>query len=97
MKRYLATHPEKVEQYRVRNLVRGKGLTVQEYTKAMELQKGCCAVCRENGGRRLSIDHDHRTGKFRGLLCTQCNSALGLFREDTNRLQEAIRYLEHFR
>lgn len=43
--------------------------------------------------RPLALDHDHETGEFRGLLCTRCNTALGLFGDDPKRLRRAIHYL----
>jgi hypothetical protein len=55
----------------------------------------CCAICgAKPKGKRLAMDHDHKTGKIRGLLCMQCNTALGKFRDDTKLLKKAIRYLE---
>lgn len=53
-----------------------------------------CLIC--GGDYRLSIDHCHTTGKFRGLLCGKCNSAIGLFNDNTDIMMNAIRYLEHF-
>ena len=60
-----------------------------------------CAVCRNpettlgNNGRikNLAVDHDHITGRVRGLLCNNCNRALGLLRDDREVLQRAIDYL----
>lgn len=75
------------------------GITVDEYDKMMEYQQGC-AICgaTECGGRgpnsRLAVDHDHETGKVRGLLCTNCNNGLGRFKDSPELLQKAITYLE---
>ena len=58
------------------------------------LQDGKCAICgKRDELRRLALDHCHKTGKLRGLLCMQCNTGLGQFRDDTNLLQKAITYL----
>lgn len=57
-------------------------LTVSVYNKMFKQQKGCCAICGRHQSellRRLDIDHDHKTGKIRGLLCTGCNRNLGRF------------------
>jgi hypothetical protein len=56
-------------------------------------QGGICAICRETKIDR--IDHDHKTGKVRGLLCHCCNAALGLFRDLPDRLRAAAEYLEN--
>jgi hypothetical protein len=60
-------------------------------------QQGGCAVCGspEPGDRRgWVVDHDHATGKVRGVLCNACNLGLGSFRDSTDRLEAAIRYLK---
>ena len=58
-------------------------------------QGNSCAICgAKPKGRRLAVDHDHKTGKIRGLLCMPCNTALGKFRDDPKLLRKAIKYLE---
>ena len=58
-------------------------------------QGNCCAICgAKPKGRRLAVDHDHKTGKVRGLLCMFCNTGLGKFRDDPKLLKKAIGYLE---
>jgi hypothetical protein len=70
------------------------GITVAEFDAALARQGGCCALCREaQGKRKLCVDHDHATGRFRGLLCIQCNSALGKLGDSVAGLQRAIAYL----
>jgi len=72
------------------------GLTVGEYNELYRKQKGCCAICGKHQfelNRALSVDHNHETGKIRGLLCGKCNSALGLFQESRGILFKAIQYL----
>lgn len=64
---------------RKNRLKRTYGLTLKQYDKMVEDQDGVCAICgsvNENG-HRLAVDHNHKTGKVRGLLCRKCN--LGLF------------------
>jgi len=68
-----------------------------EYDALYEKQKGCCAVCGTHQsvlGKRLSIDHDHATGLVRGLLCSSCNLALGLMRDNIDVLFNAAIYLK---
>jgi hypothetical protein len=71
------------------------GLTVAEYDEMFRKQNGVCAICKSgNKGRRLCVDHDHKTGRVRGLLCNPCNWALGHMRDDTSLLEKAIEYLK---
>jgi len=76
------------------NVLRTRGLTLQDYEEAFEQQGGVCAICHKSEGRRLSIDHDHTTGAFRGLLCRGCNLILGNAQDSTLTLESAIKYLK---
>lgn len=70
------------------------GITADEYAALMA---GGCHVCGATGhqsGRRLHIDHCHRTGRVRGALCHACNTALGLAGESPGRLRQLAEYLE---
>lgn len=59
-------------------------------------QKGKCAICcKEKGIHGLVVDHDHKSGKVRGLLCNSCNKALGFFQDDIEILTNAINYLNN--
>lgn len=71
------------------------GLTSREYENLLSEQGGACMICATPfGKKRPHIDHSHETGKIRGLLCSSCNLALGLFKDDVLRLGAAIRYLD---
>jgi Recombination endonuclease VII len=81
------------------------GITLAEYDAMSEAQGHCCAICAKPENkvvrrgvnediRRLAVDHDHRTGKVRGLLCADCNRAIGLFADDPSRIHRAIAFLE---
>jgi hypothetical protein len=76
--------------------VRRYGAGAAQYTAFCARQGGLCAICRERNtkGRDLAIDHDHSTGRIRGLLCTRCNLLLGLAKDSVDRLLEAALYLE---
>src|SRR4030095_3098139 len=69
------------------------GLTNKQYDKLLESQGGGCAICgRLPGKRMLAVDHDHDTGKARGLLCYACNSGLGNLQDSADILRKAIIY-----
>lgn len=73
---------------------KGPLLTADEYDALSERQGGRCAICGDVPKGRLVVDHDHETGKVRGLLCNFCNAALGFFRDDPHRLIAAANYLQ---
>ena len=77
-------------------------LNLQGYFRILKKQHGVCAICNKKQTRRgnntnklylLDVDHNHKTGKIRGLLCGNCNKAIGLFNENILIFQNAIRYL----
>lgn len=72
------------------------GLSLEEYYFLHDEQLGTCAICHNKckSGRRLAVDHNHETGKTRGLLCMSCNRGLGLFNDDRYLLAKAVEYLE---
>lgn len=69
------------------------GISEEGYQDLFKRQGGKCAICLKASKKRLSVDHDHKTGKVRGLLCTRCNQGLGYFKDDLKRLKGAISYL----
>lgn len=72
------------------------GITVEDYDMILLTQKGCCAICGTDnpGGRgRFHVDHNHETGRVRGLLCHYCNVSLGGFKDSPAILARAIEYL----
>lgn len=85
--------PEQRRKYSLKQLY---GLTVADYKELWEYQEGKCAICGgvNKSGKELFVDHNHQTGKIRGLLCMHCNHAIGKFNDDINLLQRAIEYLE---
>jgi hypothetical protein len=85
----IKTGPQKIDW-----TFRRYGLSEDQYLVMLELQGGGCAICGKTPeGRRLSVDHDHESGKVRGLLCDICNRGLGLFKDNTDTLRRAISYL----
>lgn len=72
------------------------GLINGGYNQLFQQQNGCCAICGKHQSKLsqvLGVDHNHITGKIRGLLCKRCNVGLGNFEENINSLQGAINYL----
>lgn len=76
--------------------IRSYGISEDEFDQMMTNQEGKCYICKgDNGSIALCIDHDHLTGKVRGLLCNKCNRGLGLFSDDLVLLKRAMNYLIH--
>lgn len=78
------------------HLKRLYGISLVDYNLMLEDQDYKCAICFkiEIDGRAFSVDHNHQTGKIRGLLCHHCNRGLGQFKESTIIIEQAIKYLE---
>ncbi len=79
------------------NLKAKFGITVEQYDEMLAAQGGACAICQgPPGGRweRFHVDHDHATGKVRGLLCHGCNTAIGLLGERHEVAERAAGYLK---
>lgn len=69
------------------------GITEADYAERVKKQNGRCAICNKTCSP-LHVDHDHVTGIVRGLLCSNCNTGIGLFQESIRCLAQAIVYLE---
>ena len=72
------------------------GISLQEVQDMRQKSNGVCSICNQIGKhhhKRLVIDHDHTTGKVRGLICSKCNSMIGWCGENTQTLQNLIEYL----
>lgn len=81
----------RLRRYRTKHLY---GLTEDQLHALYAKQDGRCALCRHpEGEKSLCVDHDHRTGEVRGLLCNSCNTLLGYAKESTEILRAAIYYL----
>lgn len=80
-----------------RDRLRRYGLTIEQYSVLLQKQNGVCAICGQTESTKtkanLAVDHEHGTGKVRGLLCMMCNTGIGKF-STREILQRAISYLE---
>lgn len=87
-KRYLTNRKSDLKKY---------GITLEQYEEMEKKQRGLCAICGKsetNKYKKLAVDHCHKSEKVRGLLCSNCNQALGLFRDKKTLLTKAINYLQ---
>lgn len=80
--------------YRKYELSKRYGLGLDAYDALLQSQKGVCKICGgTNKLNRLSVDHDHVTGRIRGLLCIKCNLGIGNFKDSKELLLKAVEYL----
>jgi hypothetical protein len=72
------------------------GITVATLNGILDEQSFLCAICEEplRGGRYQAIDHDHTSGKVRGVLCASCNTAIGKLKDDPEIIRRAADYVE---
>lgn len=99
MREWRQKNPQSVRRFNLRRY----GITLEEYERMLVAQEGVCAACgqpektvhaKTGNPNSLAVDHDHETGKVRGLLCSPCNRALGLIGDSLERAQALVRYLE---
>jgi hypothetical protein len=97
-KDWAKNNPEYIKQRARQYNLKKYGLTETDYILMLHEQDGGCAICGATEGdsskKNLCVDHDHNTGKVRGLLCTACNHVIGRFEDDVNRLRRAADYIE---
>ncbi len=86
--------------YKNRALKSAFGIDLNEYNKMLNEQNGVCAICGQTETKiskgnlvSLAVDHDHATGKIRGLLCFNCNLAMGKFHDNVEMMKKAIEYI----
>lgn len=98
-RKLLLEDPERYKRTRrARELKRYYKITLEHYEAMIELQGGGCAICgRMKELKEMPVDHCHEQGHIRGVLCNQCNRALGLFRDSPEILRTAADYIESWR
>ena len=85
--------PEVKKRIKEQHLLRVYNLTLKKFEKMIEKQNNKCAICNVYMDKPF-VDHCHKTGKVRGLLCHKCNTALGLFKDDLLIVKSAVKYLK---
>lgn len=83
-----------------RGIQKRYGISLKEYNSMLKDQNDSCYICKahkDTQKRRLHIDHNHKTGKVRALLCHYCNATIGNAKEDIKRLTNIIGYLKEFK
>jgi DNA-binding transcriptional MerR regulator len=93
-RKYYDSHLEKI---RNDKYLKRYGINIEEFDRMIESQNGKCAICGKHYSeleKSLCVDHDHNTGKVRGLLCHTCNMILGNTHDSIFVLKKAIEYLQ---
>ena len=95
MTRWRRDDPERYVAAQRAYKLRAYGLTTEAYDALLLAQLGRCAICGdpEKDGWDLAVDHDHDSGRVRGLLCRRCNVGIGLLRDDARIVAAAAEYL----
>ena len=80
-----------------KRLKRRFGISLKQYNELNKKQQGLCAICSKEcfSGNKLAVDHCHRTGEVRGLLCRKCNQGLGLLGDTLESIKITLEYLEN--
>lgn len=95
---WLKRNPSRSYEFKRRHHLMVKfGITLEEYESLLKGQHGVCGICQceltDPRGFAPHLDHDHETGRVRGILCQGCNNGLGNFKDSISTLQKAINYL----
>lgn len=92
-KKWRTNNKEKVKDIRLKFMY---GISIKIYDEMSRKQNDVCAICKNKNvnGKVLYVDHNHETGKVRGLLCVLCNTGIGYLRENESYMLNAINYLK---
>lgn len=95
-RKYRREHKEELRAWQFKN---SYGVSLEQIDKILLGQNHQCPICgeplRDGGASGRHIDHDHKTNRIRGILCSRCNLGLGLFRDNSKFLANAAKYLEN--
>lgn len=89
-------HKKKFPEYSRMSTLKKYGLTIESFNQMLEETDNCCWICKDRFVRKedANVDHCHTSGKVRGILCSACNTALGLARDNETILSSMIKYLQ---
>ena len=94
-RKWYATNSDKMRLVRLKRACKKRGVEVDIFFKALARQGGGCDICGKV--HRLNIDHCHKTNKARGIICNECNRAIGYFNDDPERMERAAEYVRRER
>lgn len=91
-----ATNPVYRENMRFSNIKYQYGLSLENYNDMLNTQNNVCSICKNDfkTTKTTHVDHNHKTGNVRGILCSKCNNLLGMCNDDIQLLESAINYLK---
>lgn len=87
---YARKNPKRIKNSELKSTY---GITIEDFDALLTKQHYACAICKRISNKTLHVDHNHTTGKVRGLLCAKCNTALGLISEDILILESMQEYI----
>jgi hypothetical protein len=100
LKNWNLENPNKIREYRAKHRwtfskrLKRRGITIDGFWKLYDSQNGKCAICLDSiAAENSAIDHNHKTGKIRGILCKNCNRGIGLLKDEAQILNSAYKYL----
>jgi hypothetical protein len=96
---YYENNTKKVKEKNKKQWLKRKyNMEVTEFERIKTSQNSCCGICKTKleDGHLVHVDHDHKTGKVRGILCRWCNTGLGNFKDSLSSLKSALSYLEKY-
>lgn len=106
IKNWQEKNKDRIKKYRKNgDLKKRFGISLDDYNKMLKAQEGLCAICLQPEKQRcyktgvtynLSVDHCHKIGTIRALLCNRCNRTLGMVNDDIELLEHMINYLKSF-
>ena len=92
---YWKHREERLRHCRKHHYAKKYGISILDLERMLQSQQGICPICNDKIGENYALDHDHQTGRIRAILCSNCNTGLGFFKESIALLGRALIYLPH--